>query len=112
MSHLTVLQDAHASLSRALSDQSHSAAAASAAACPLPFSCPALSSSMPPVVPNAVDPYSGAHRHVAFVLLAEFDILKGSSLKYQFPRPTQIKERYQRREAACDRRYTSRGQWH
>lgn len=33
-------------------------------------------------------------RNVEFVLLAEFDIDKGSVLKYQYPSPTLVSERY------------------
>jgi hypothetical protein len=32
--------------------------------------------------------------HCSFVLLAEFDILAGAQLKYQFPQPLGVDERY------------------
>jgi len=36
---------------------------------------------------------SPSGRHVEYVLLAEFDIDKGSVLKLQYPRPTGVAER-------------------
>lgn len=96
------------SSSAATSPQAHSAqpapspaAAAAAAAASvlssgLPLHAAALSlppSTLPEVLPNSAVPFHGAHRHASFVLLAEFDILKGSQLKYQYPKPTNIKEK-------------------
>lgn len=37
---------------------------------------------------------TGSGNHCSFVLLAEFDILEGSQLKYQFPQPLGVDERY------------------
>jgi len=50
-------------------------------------------SSIPPVLPLSATPFSGPSRHAAYVLLAEFDILKGSQVKYQYPKPTNIKNK-------------------
>lgn len=50
-------------------------------------------SRLPLVSPLLSSPYSGSSRHCSFVLLAEFDILKGSQLRYQYPRQTKIKEK-------------------
>jgi len=38
---------------------------------------------------------AGNGNHCSFVLLAEFHILEGAQLKYQFPQPLGIDERYQ-----------------
>lgn len=87
---------------QAHSAQAPSPAAAAAAAAArilssgLPLHAAALSlppSTLPEVLPNSPVPFHGANRHAAFVLLAEFDILKGSQLKYQYPKPTNIKEK-------------------
>jgi hypothetical protein len=37
---------------------------------------------------------AGNAHHCSFVLLAEFHILEGAQLKYQFPQPLGIDERY------------------
>jgi len=37
---------------------------------------------------------AGNANHCSFVLLAEFHILEGAQLKYQFPQPLGIDERY------------------
>jgi len=37
---------------------------------------------------------AGSGNHCSFVLLAEFHIFEGPQLKYQFPRPLGVDERY------------------
>ena len=39
---------------------------------------------------SATSPLTGANRHVSFILLSEFDILKGSNLKFSYPATTHL----------------------
>ena len=58
-----------------------------------PRTTPRTSIFQSPSVPPLLLPNNFTNKHVSYILLAEFDILKGSQLKYQYPIPTNIKER-------------------
>jgi hypothetical protein len=53
-------------------------------------SSPAFTFSLPS---NSTSNINYTKKHVSYILLSEFDILKGSQLTHQYPQPTNIKGR-------------------